>query len=603
MFERLNLRNFSYICFFSLLALFLCHSWFGPDIWYHLTWGRSLVNSMSLLPRTQTLIDQPLFANIYWAFQIAIYVSYLLGGLYFLSALYALIWVCIAALWFRQAKVYASPAGAWLFLGFILLCQVRFEQRPEVLSYLLILAFISILCRVQIKPRRWPWKPALLLFFLESLWCGLHSYFFLGLALTVAYSFSLLTTGSQEPSGPQGPQISQRPQISQISKWKDNWRSALLFPLATALATCINPFGFRVWETVWAYAKVGRNLSDLNQELFPTWSLTLTPLTLIFWLWFGLTLVLALYRLRDPKFRFASLTSFIGLLLCVLAVRNLPLLPIFSGLLWSTVPKFKPQRKFWLSDVGVCMVAILIATMWINGSYSQMTGSMSHFGVKPEWSAYPIGATKYLQKENFKGRLFCDSYDGGYLEYFLPDIQVAGDSYFSDAERTRAYFSAIREPQALAALNSQWDFNALLINVENLSVLDWLLDQSQWTLTYNDSHRAIFERSPKVATDLATATYWHGGALRNSSEAFGPTAWSILARKRNWPQVIAKILNDVSSSPEIPSALLFQALKFSIDNHHPEITQKISELIQTKSLIGNPQDIESLHRLVEASAK
>src|SRR6185503_14000255 len=75
---------------FLLLILLLWHSWFGPDIWYHLSWGRSLVQNFSFLPVTRTLISQPVYANTYWLFQIAMYALMSAGGIYAISAIFLL---------------------------------------------------------------------------------------------------------------------------------------------------------------------------------------------------------------------------------------------------------------------------------------------------------------------------------------------------------------------------------------------------------------------------------------------------------------------------------------------------------------------------------
>src|SRR6185437_136848 len=133
-----------------MMLLFLCHSWFGPDIWYHLTWGRSLVTTVSFLPTTQTLIPQPIFANTYWLFQSLIYLSYQTGGPYLVSFIFAFVWLAIFTLWLKLSGLWRHALGPWLSLGFVICCQLRFEHRPESFSYLLLMIFLWRLCAVDL---------------------------------------------------------------------------------------------------------------------------------------------------------------------------------------------------------------------------------------------------------------------------------------------------------------------------------------------------------------------------------------------------------------------------------------------------------------------
>src|SRR5690242_10381336 len=90
-----------FIGLFCFLVLLLCHSWTGPDIWYHMSWGRSIFQSLNLLPSTQPLISQPIVVNTYWLFQAVNYLIFKIGGIYLVSALYVLFWTSITIFWFK----------------------------------------------------------------------------------------------------------------------------------------------------------------------------------------------------------------------------------------------------------------------------------------------------------------------------------------------------------------------------------------------------------------------------------------------------------------------------------------------------------------------
>jgi hypothetical protein len=234
------MHRLALLALFTLLGFFLCHSWYGPDIWYHLTWGRSLLAHQELIPHTQTLLAQPIPANTYWLFQILAQLGYQTGGIYLMSAAFAVLWLIIAVLWLHLAQAWLRPI---LFFAMIILCQLRFEQRPEVLSYLFLLVSIWLLQRRPMGSRpSWPSLAALVV--VQALWTSVHSYFALGPFIAAAYALAMLF-GSRE----------------------DRRSGALLFG-AAVLGSLLTPFGWTVWENVWAYTQVGTQLRDLNLELF-----------------------------------------------------------------------------------------------------------------------------------------------------------------------------------------------------------------------------------------------------------------------------------------------------------------------------------------------
>src|SRR5689334_17755617 len=81
-------RYWPFATLFLGLILLLCHSWQGPDIWYHLTWGRDIFTTGSFLPQVHVLLPQPIAANNYWLFQLLTFGLYSLGGIIAVSAVF-----------------------------------------------------------------------------------------------------------------------------------------------------------------------------------------------------------------------------------------------------------------------------------------------------------------------------------------------------------------------------------------------------------------------------------------------------------------------------------------------------------------------------------
>ncbi len=115
--------------------LLLCHEWFGPDIWYHLYLGGQVARTLTAQPPDRLLLHQPDFLNLYWLFQLVVRAAFGLGGIPAVSLLFLALWAAILAVWLRTAGVLRIGAiGPWLALAVILVCQVRFEPRPEIFS-------------------------------------------------------------------------------------------------------------------------------------------------------------------------------------------------------------------------------------------------------------------------------------------------------------------------------------------------------------------------------------------------------------------------------------------------------------------------------------
>lgn len=482
-----------------------------------------------------------------------------LGGPVLISIAFALVWCGIALLWIQMSGVRKAPLiGAVFFLAFVLGVQMRFEPRPEVFSYMFLALMIHLIGGLDLS-RKISWRALAALFALESLWAGFHGYFALGPMVALALMASVVWEG----------------------QWRLNTRAAAIFA-AVGLGSLASPFGWKVWEGVFRYAELGRALSEINHELMPTPMLTLYwPLTIfwIYWLFaFGMAVML-LYRRRNC---FAAFLALGGIVLSIQATRNVPLFfimvaPLTSVALDSLV-RFEPRRKMWAYIPSFLSVAL--AGFVVHGDYHKWQSSLGTFGFGLEKSAYPVEATKFLQQLGFHGRIFADSYDGGYLEYQMPDVKIAGDSYFSDGDETLKFFSAIRSPLEFESMNERYQFDALVISVENQDVLAALWNNSAWKMVYADSHRTVFLRPeiPSPDFDLLKAKFYGGEDLSHWTYAFGVTTWAQMAGKMRNVPLMKKILSDLSASSVVPYGVLEAAAYLSLHADDPELVKMTQNL-------------------------
>ncbi len=545
---------------YAVLILLLCHSWFGPDIWYHLTWGRSLVEHLSFVPDTMPLFAQPIFANMYWLFQVTMYEVFSAGGTIAVSIFFMLLWLAISAFWMAQTKAYRlSVLGPFFFLGFIICAQMRFEPRPEILSYLYLSVMVFMFSRWDIR-EEWSLGRWIAIFLLQVLWTSCHGYFALGPCLALA-----ILVGHFWDRG--------------RSSRKTRLRIAGLI-LLLFVGTLISPFGWNVWSAVAAYAEVSKALRETNQELFSPRFLPFFWPMAIFWLMWLTTTVWSFARLWRREKSWVPMISLAGSALALQAIRNIPLFLILSSpalgevLVWleSHIPKRPLVRRVSQGIAG--LIALGTGLAIITGHFHKNISSLGTFGIHLENSAYPIGATEYLDRVKFQGKLFNDSYDGGYLEFHLPSLKIVGDSYFSDSKMTLQYFSAIRVPQSFRTFDQKFQFDAALINVENLDIIDSLWVDPLWKMVYADSHRALFVRrasNPSLNLDIARTQFYKGEDLTHWTYTFGVVTWAGIALHYQDLELEKKIMSDLAMADQVPSTAVRYGLSLAINSGNRDL--------------------------------
>jgi hypothetical protein len=585
-----SIRILSFVCAGIFLILLLLHSWFGPDIWYHLTWGRDIVTRGLMSPDQRTLLTQPVAANVYLIFQSIMYGAFSAGGIYAVSGIFIALWTAIAVLWMIQTGLWRRPlVGAWLLLAFIVCNQSRFEHRPEVFSYLFVLLFLMWFQRAREQaPGR---KEFAMLFALQVIWTNTHGYFVLGVLIAGAFA------------------LAERFERGALGQRVMNAFAAFGICLAGSF---VSPSIWGGWQSVLENSRVAAGLRDLNAELFsPVFWPPFPPLSL-FWCFWALAIALSLRALYRRENLFAAFLSLGGAALAASAVRNIPLVFLLSAPLLRTLPVWPARRSpgtggvaAAISSLAAAAVAVWLSATVVQGKFHRYVGSLGGFGVHLEWAAYPIGAVEFLQANGFHGKIFTDSYDGGYVEYHLPGARIAGDSYFSDPDITHEFFAAIREPAQLEGLDQRFTFDALLINIENLEVMDAVLTGPAWALAYSDSHRALFFRKalwPKDPIQLSSSNYYHGEDLRDWMYAFGPISWAAVARKHRDRALLAKIVDDVSRADAIPSTFVKMALGFGVDNYDKPLIAALQPLL-SKTFEAEDGDASALAALQEKARR
>lgn len=560
-----------------LLAVRLCHEWFGPDIWYHLALGERIGRSLVAQPADNLILQQPGFVNVYWLFQLVARGAFGVAGIHGVSALFIAVWFAAVTFWLRTTgAVRAMPWGGWLTLGAVFVCQTRFEERPEVFSYLFLAIQIHWLTTWKFDGAAAP-RSLIAFTVVQVLWSNSHGYFALGPLLVGA---KLVSVALGTPR-------------TEWARLRPAWRGLGWLAGLTLAATVVSPFGPRNWSGVATLWKFFDDMRLEVHEFLPATGPFLALWTVkIFWLGWAATLVTAVGLLVTAPRReaFALLLAAAGLWLSATSFRNIPLLVFLAaplaGSALQRAANFRPFEK--LSSLMVGGAALTLA-----GFAIVPAAGGSSFGIRASASASPIQFTDYLRAANFGGRLFNPPADGGYLAFRLPALGLYGDSRYVEAGPIREYFSALREPAAFRQLDQRVQFDAALFKLaESRAVVRSLVHDPAWSLVYADLHRAFLVKraSPAAAAFRGEQLeIYRSEDLAERVNADAALQWIALFAEANNAAGLQHVLGSLGTAPRLPAVVLEAALRYAIATGDQTIF-KSARSLRPKMLVSQPAD-------------
>ncbi|MGB9236999.1 MAG: hypothetical protein WCC04_21525 [Terriglobales bacterium] len=480
-----------------------------PDIGWHIRTGEQMLINHSLPrsdPYSSTMHGQPWFAWE-WLYDV------LLGILHHFCGLNGVVWLCavIVASTFTVLLSQLLKRGTSLLLGIALMLLVEWAAtihlfaRPHIASWLFVLLWFIALDRWERgdAPRWLAWFfPVSMLF-----WVNLHGEWILGLALLAIYGFAAVVETWRSKDAFAAVRTAQR------ARWMAwSWT-------ASAIATLVNPFGWRLHAHIYRYLAdrdLMSRISEFRSPNFHDWS----PRC------FGVIIVLTLlaFASHNRRVRFSHLlVAVLAVYLGLLSARNLPvssmLLVLISGpMLWESfalLPE-KPGAWKWMrlriarlvefSDrMGaqelqlrghfwpvICVIGAL--AICLQGG---RLGSRQLIDVQFDPKSVPVAATDFLENEPGAEPVFSIDTWGGYLIYRLfPRRQVAVDDrhdlYGSDRVRQILVFMQ-GEPGWQHVLDN-FQVRTILLPVDSTPAS--LLRQlpQDWPVKYEDQLAVVFER-------------------------------------------------------------------------------------------------------------
>lgn len=591
-----------WLCVGLLAALLLLSAWQGPDIFGHIYLGERVLETGKAQPADNLILKQPSYVNVYWMFQVTVAAVYRFGGVVGVTLLFLGLWLAILALFVRFSAADRHPAGGVPFVaGAVLVLANRFDPRPEVLSYLLLMLQLVWLTTWDFR-QSLSWRKLACFGGVQVLWSNAHLFFVFGPVLVGLRLLASLLDRSDRDRAP---------------------RNLALLLGVTLLATLISPLAFRNWgyvATAWNFVRAMHGgIVEFRSPatLLRLWSIKL------FWVYWAGTLVAAAVMLARKRLTpFAALTMLLGLYLSASTVRNIPLLLLMGAPVWRCVfgagassvssrsPKVKPPQTSVarLRERGVVVgagVACLVLAGWVvTGGYYRSLALPSRFGLALQPAAFPIYFERYLGDSGFEGKIFNSSFDGAYLEHRFPGVQFYTDPRYVEAGPVREYFAALRHPEPFARLHSRIGFDGVLLQVlESGQLTAALMGSPNWRLVYADPHRAFFVARTSAAGQalpVAPPRFYLGDDLSERANGITAIQWMHVLVAAQARDLLLEALRQLAQAGAVPSPAVEFGLRFGLDKNDDEVLQAAAALYPKIITLG-PEERAAINHLMQAA--
>jgi tetratricopeptide (TPR) repeat protein len=483
----------------GLLAVLSVRQVGNPDVGFHLKAGEYLLSGRGWPdhdPFTVTMRDHP-YIDTSWGYQVAVAAIQKGAGPAGLVLFHALLVLATFFVLLQTARLgRPDPLSAALFLFLaILASEMRFEARPELLSYLFLAAVLHLLHRraLSLPSPLWILPPLFLL------WANCHSLFILGWAAIACFAAG-----------------------SWILRRRMD-RALLTWGAGSAAVTMINPYGLRgvlFPFTLASRMQAGNAFGQSIGEFVSPFALKLSeqfpfypklPINS-----FRLLAVLALLSLPILLRRKRWDLILLILAFCVLAagmIRNMPLLAMaaFPALSWAFPSEgilrfagLAPGGRRWAATAGLAILSLGMALLGLrvfHDAYYIASRRPSRFGLGWNRQILPLGAAEFALKAGLGGGMLNHLNFGGTLMWKLPQpvfidgrLEVVGEAFYKE------YRKALESEPALEAAVSRYGIEWLVFPYAiNAGLLKQLSRDNRWQLAYVDDLSVIFVRQGTAA--------------------------------------------------------------------------------------------------------
>ena len=507
----------------------------SPDLGYHLTYGEQFLETGRIVDTNEFLYTLPTnpdermppgpacwydqsgryrFPNANWFSQVIFAAVYRAGGPVGLCALQGGLVFAIFAmmlLTMRRVGVPRTPIAAGILLA--AMCgYMRFNLRPEILAYLILVSQLFILVQ-----KRLTWWAVLGLVLLHLVLVNSHSYFLLGIALTGAFLTDRLLRLSWEKmlirkAGERGPNISRDAMllaaalvgqvvICFVNPW--TWRLAglpvqtLLFMREHGIAGA-DPFTMsHPWSHIGEFF---RPFAGGFVEVRATYGYcVLLGLA-------GLGAVGAILRRRwDWLLIIAGMTAISLSMRRNITPAAFLLIPLALGACFAPATKvhdkLSKRLRENLSTLGAS--AVVLVSLWfalnvVTQRFYSTERSPTRFGVGLDRVNMPVGAAEWISQHIPPSRVWTDYGSSSNLHYFTDPhsavpIMTNTWAYPPDVMKLVLDVSGGKTPFAPIAKRYGVQVVSLRVSFATAALVHFLQTEADWALVHLDPAYAIFQ--------------------------------------------------------------------------------------------------------------
>ncbi|MFI5340976.1 MAG: tetratricopeptide repeat protein [Candidatus Methylomirabilales bacterium] len=567
----------------------------SEDTWWHLKQGELYVTTHSLPvqdPFAFTTSGHE-WIKYSWLADILFYLIYRAAGLPGLILFRLLVLLLLASLLYRVLRSCDLHPLAAVLLVFLSSLALRFRLyvRPELLSFLLLLASMAILFRLQDTHP----GAAYALLPVQLIWTNVHASFVFGFALPGLVLLANLLPGTWATPG-----------WGRLSLDRLRLRHLATTIACLPVAAFVNPYGvsmllfplrqntmpglvsFAEWAQVWVLPEIDPVWWEVVVVLAVVLlAFLITALLLFAWegridpVGWGIVLCMGSYAI----FRNRAVPYFILAVLPLLAVALV------------RVATHLPARAFGRSPRGLERIGVFACLLVLTASIVDQAFLTSRnpagLGVRSHY--FPEGAAAFLERYHLDGRVFNTYEFGGYLIWRrwpadLVFIDGRYDGILFGETLMAAYDEAHRSPTALDRITSAYDVEILVLDANPARRMAHIGQHSGWARVYWDPVAEVYVRRGGHFADLIAA---HEYRLTRPEANLAYLA-AYRQDPDTWAQALAKLRRAVADNPENELAWQGLAQEYGAAGP-PALAQRLEALTRATTILAGMRATGRLH--------
>lgn len=397
--RHFTLKNFLYIISILTVAAILYKPPVDPDFGWHYKYGEYIVTHGQLLKDnifSYTMTDYK-WVDSYWVSQIIFYLLYNNLGMVLAGSLLSIVFAMILFSAIKKASPNISTQVITYLLIAVGIAGYAITVRPVYFSTIFMIVLLHTLLNKRKLPR---WIPLMFL-----VWANTHADFTLGIFVLGTYTlFSLVELGVKRNFG--------------VKKWV----STAALPLASLLATLVNPYGLGLWIRL--FEEISSYTFSYIQEFMPLNIFHMELFWILYILFFLILISTLVVHKKLPLwflaclFFFAASSLNAAYFMRVVLIFGVFLFPlVFDHFHKTTYARYltlehvsQKATHFW--------VVLIVALVLLTSLYSYIKNAEWYFQ-----QIYPEKAAAFIRNYNPETRIFNYYGWGGYLIWQVPEYK------------------------------------------------------------------------------------------------------------------------------------------------------------------------------------